>query len=222
MTVGEMINVFLLTLESINPELVNSKSRPKTIEIVNLLNKAQLNYVRQKYLEYGGTKMNNEALNKFIVEFKALVNATTVAVGAAVPTYYGNYFETPSGFLYYLRADVEVRRSAYPVHLAAEVYPCVLKEFGDFNEIASTYLNKKIISHPYVFHIKNSLWVMTDSFTTLGSLYLIYMATPAKLTENTPQTGETNTCELNEFVHLDLVNMAVKEYLSSKVNQTKE
>lgn len=91
-----------------------------------------------------------------------------------------------------------------------------LGTFADLNKVMTTATNKPIFHNPIILLHKDSFWVVTDSYTTVNSVNFIYIKQPKKMTLNTPSSDETTTCELSEFIHEDIVTLAVQDFISSK------
>lgn len=91
----------------------------------------------------------------------------------------------------------------------ASYVPNQLGTYSDLTKIMTTAFNKPIFNNPIIILQKGSFWIVTDSYTTVNSVYFMYIKQPATMTIS-------STSELSEFLHEDIITIAVQDYISSK------
>lgn len=218
---------FLRLLETID-KTVLIKDLPSSDMVLQMLNIAQLRYLKEVYFGDGNHEL---ILEKADTLPNLLVNETTsvLANGDTIFNYSNilNLNTLNKDFLFYVRSDSKVSRSAMPV--VSEQW--VTNEFikvSDIDKYLTTPFNTPIIVKPgcyiQVTDTGLQLRILYDSYTTLGlsnTLHIEYLKKPNNIDFDIDS-------ELPSFLHEEIVKLAVDLYINyykfrlSGLTQSKE
>jgi len=205
---------FQRLLYTSNPEF-ETKDRLDTDEIFAYLNISQLRTMKAKYFPSLNMKENIENINKNIDELRHLIGRT---IGTSITPLtnpdilHGNMMALPSDYLYYIRSDSKITRTACPVISSTSTVPNKIINYNEVESFTTNSFNKPIIRKPgVIFEANNKIIVFVDRFTTLTAIVLTYLRTPIQI-----GLGGSNDCELAEYLHEEIVQQAVEIFRREK------
>ena len=218
MTSIEMNIEFLRLLKAINKELVLSEL-PDTETIMQMLTISQIRYLKEVYLKDGEHQVIlNKADELRDLTRRKLVDCTAISSGpldGIASTV--NLTTSASDFMFYIRSDSKLTRSAMPIISTASWMPNEYIKYTDKDKFLTTPVHTPIIIKPGCFlentGTANSLVILYDSYTTLGTtgaISLEYIKEPDDITLEAG--GES---ELPNFMHEDIVKFAVDIYINN-------
>lgn len=202
--------------------------------ILKYLNEAQIKYIQESYLSspsfYERTRIIGNRLNDLrnLIYTISLDNET-------INTNYDNTSTFRSSTVdvwHYINVSGTLSR-IYPYTTSNTLIDLVAIEAGDVNKYLTTSINKPIILTP-VFtqtHSDNvgtdnqlSVVVIYDSYTTFTTDTLITqcLVKPKKLVFGSSSSEETTVCELAEYLHNEIVKLAVNLYDQDKYKLSKK
>jgi len=203
---------FQRLLYTSNPEF-EIKDRLDTDEIFAYLNISQLRLMKAKYFPSLNMKENIENINKNIDELRHLIcRITGTSITPLTDILHGNMMALPANYLYYIRSDSKITRTACPVISSTSTVPNKVITYNDVEAITTNGFNKPILRKPcIVFETDNKIIIFVDRFTTLSAIVLTYLRTPIQIA-----LGGSNDCELAEYLHEELVQQAVEIFRREK------
>lgn len=223
MTYIEMQVKFEELIQTIDPSLKDA-ALPNSVTVGNFLTNAQNLYLHE-YLKGG---MNSVVLNK-VEEIAELVQTSyqgsiTEITGTSSPyigsggiAYYLELSTIDSDFLYYVRSDSYLLRTAtsnIDEYDAITSRVWIPNEFIMLNEIdnyITTPINTVVYVKPKVFIEKQTtkkLIVIGDQHTDISALSVTYVKKPQDISIVSGQS-----CELPLRMHEDIVKMAAESYV---------
>lgn len=110
-------------------------------------------------------------------------------------------------YLYYVGADVLITDPHAPTSTLPQESQLV--EERVISKLISTPYNKPVLRQCYIYLKEGEVNVIYDPFATLDSIYVSYVRKPDTLVTAEPGDGETNTSELPEHTHDEIVNLCV-------------
>ena len=224
MSVKEMIYKFMVEATKID-----STFKPLTEDILHYLNKSQLFVLDDIYKSDVQNVDSNriikdriDLLTNLIISVKVfpdLINISepSVDLKTTQPTgvYYIDYEKAiklpiPTDYLYYIESKSKVNGTWLTVEDKFWVIDkYVTKE--ETGSIITSYYNIPILRQPCVY-IQDSMFVITDSYTSLYNVELTYIKTPKLLSVFTDDSTHTTISEIHESYHVNIVDKAVKLY----------
>jgi len=203
---------FQRLLYTSNPEF-EVKDKLDTDEIFAYLNISQLRLMKAKYFPSLNMRENIENINRNIDELRHLIGRTTgTSISQLTDILHGNMMALPIDYLYYIRSDSRITRSAVPVISSPSTVPNKVISYNDVEAVTTNSFNKPIIRKPcVVFEANNKIIIFVDKYTTLAAVVLTYLRTPIQIA-----LGGSNDCELAEYLHEELVQQAVEIFRREK------
>ncbi|HEY8364244.1 MAG TPA: hypothetical protein VIK84_01620 [Haloplasmataceae bacterium] len=215
MTNTEMILEFKLTLDK-----VDSSSYPDFAdeEIYFFLNESQDRIIKTRYSRNNLYKSGFEEIQKRIDDLSNIV-VTNYAAVTSVSTETNTYkidistlytdeaHTTPSteSYMFYLRSRPRVVKTGCTSKYINKVK---LVQHDDLAYILEDPFNKPILLEPVIYFERGDIYLVTDGTFTIDKCKLTYIKRPAKIDEDTD-------CELAEYLHKEIVQMAVNIALES-------
>ena len=181
-------------------ELFSNVIKPDTETIFGFLTLAQLRLLKQKYLSSANTEENITSIQNNSEDLKNLITFDTVSPVVSVYSTYTKSCDYPADYLHYIRSD-----STATVDTIESQLPNKLVSWREMDKAITNSYNKPILRKPFVVLAKQYMLVTVDSYTTLSSVRLTYIKTPADITIS-------QTSELVEYLHEDIAQLAVSMY----------
>lgn len=217
MTVREMQAAFDMQIQLIS-ESMAIKEKPDSHTIVYFLNTAQDKYLRDTYLSKGGMQGNIEFIQQRSDVLRNLIkrhtNQESLTALSATEVDGGIEMNLPSDYLYYLQSF------SYAINLLTgsnvKIWtPNRLVDHAGISKISESLFNKPILRKPCVIFEENDKAILyKDIDTQIFNLSYIYLRKPKRMTLNTlPSLEFTNICELDSFLHPEIVEIAVKLFI---------
>jgi hypothetical protein len=223
MTVREMIKGFELSLGQLDKNLVD---RLNTVDIEYYLNVGQNRYVSQRFSGNNLYGTSFEETQKRVEDLRPLAKITKDLTSTTNITNITNskFFSLSSitDYVFYINSFTKMTRD--DVGSASQfVIGNKLVKYNDINKYISNPFNNPIIREPLIVLLEsNGLLLIHDANTTIVSLDVQYVRKPKKLTAETlgtalyPSASFTNTCELPEYAHTEIITMAVSAAYENK------
>jgi hypothetical protein len=243
MTVQEMHNEFKITLDK-----VDSQAYPEFLdgEVDFYLNEAQDRFIKTRYGRNNLYRSGFEELQKRTDDLKALVVSRFCQM-TSVP-YYGSTGDVV------FRADLEslfedeglntASTDEYMLYIKASAYTCIdkykvvdgeqvqccdwhrvkLVQQDDLSSVAGDPFNKPMPERPVIFFEDGDIFVWTGTDATIGNFLVTFIRRPLNVDLGT-YGGTAQDCELSEYTHKEIVQMAVRialENIESPRQQTQE
>ncbi len=222
MTSREMQITFDMQIQLISKEL-EILEKPDSYTILYFLNSAQDRYLRDMYLSKGRMRDNieyiqqrSDVLRNLIVRDISLITEGTENNTIISPTEVdgGIALDLPSDFLYYLQSFSKATNSFVGITEPTWT-PNRLVDDAEIDNITNTIFNKPILRKPCVlFEEGDKAILYKDIDTEIYDISYIYLRKPLKLVLENDTAGETVTeCELDPYLHKDIVELAVKMFI---------
>lgn len=229
MTTFEMQQLFETLLQTSSP-LFNDVEKPDTDTIFRFLNEAQIKYIKEKYLSAPSFSERTKILGNNLNDLKNLIY-TEELTDVTVSPFYPNtliFYHSSNSIWHYLSVSGKITRT-YPYSTSNTLIDLSPIEADDLNKYITTSINKPLIlvpvftqTHSQVDTIKDNqetLLIVYDSYTTYSSSGTLahYLLQPKKLVlvVTTPAT-ETIICQLADYLHEDIVRLAVALFEEQK------
>lgn len=229
MTTLEMQQLFEELLQTSSP-LYNDSDKPDTDTIFRYLNLAQIEYIEKKYLSaptfYERTKVIGNNLN----DLKNLIYTSELTEVTTTP-YYTNtliFKNTTKSIWHYISVTGKISRT-YPYATTDTLIDLIPIEAEKLNKYLTTSINKPLIlvpvytqTHSQVDDLIDNqevLLVIYDSYTTYSDEDTVahYLVQPKKLVlEVIDTTTETEICQIADYLHEEVVKLAVANYEQQK------
>lgn len=222
MTVSEMHNAFRQQIDK-STSLTGSVDFLSE-EIDYWLNEAQERFIKQRMFGTNYKQLVFEQNEKRIDDLRTLVVTSTK---------YTLTQSTTASNMKYGSLDVAPSTAPYLYYVNSSVYNSSSVQLQSGNVMQEMYINdyiKDFINNPYIRRplvlITGSIisFIHSDEFIPI-QYDITYIKKPMVLTIDTPGTYETNTCELSEQTHKEIVTLAaslVIENIESPRVQTYE
>lgn len=219
MTAREMQAAFDMQIQLIS-ETLTIQEKPDSYTIIYFLNLAQDKYLKDIYLSKGRMQENIEYIQqRSDVLRNLIVRSTLNASDPADPISStevdgGIALDLPLNFLYYLQSFSKATNTLIGVNIPTWT-PNRLVDHAEIDNITNALFNKPILRKPCVlFEEGDKAILYKDMDTSIFNIAYIYLRKPKKLTlDLTPSTGYTNECELDPYLHPDIVEIAVKLFI---------
>lgn len=217
MTVREMQAAFDMQIQLISKELEISE-KPDSYTILYFLNSSQDKFIRDNYLSKGRMADNiqyiqqrSDVLRNLIVRNTQTESGTPIS---STEVDGGIELDLPEDFLYYMQSFSYATNSLAGV--SSPIWtPNRLVDHFEISNITEALFNKPILRKPCVLFEENDKAILyKDIDTEIYNISYIYLRKPLLLSlEETPSTGYTNECELDTYLHDDIVELAVKMFV---------
>lgn len=206
MTTIEMINSFNVIAGEYQglPSL-------KTIDVVEWLNNAVIEYVIQNYVKQGdmGFEINEYNMNKLrTIEEYAELAPETSGIGFKKSNSYVMSLPDTYWISFQEEAKISVRGVEKRVSIQSithDQYTSMIKD--PFNKPEGDYI--------FRLSFQDYVEILCGSDITVVTYYLRYIRKPNKLDLSTPSVS----CELPDIVHFDIVKLAVQMYANTINNK---
>lgn len=221
MTGVEMVYNFQQLLVTISPDFY-SKERLNTYETLEYLNRTIDRYIKTKFLGGSSFKENTNILRASSADLRELISTTdganTAETFIAVPGMTGAYTtDLPADFMAYIRSDTKITRITV-LACTSQWVPNQEIDYHEIDGVLTTPFNTPILEKPLVTLREDDsitgnktytqgLLVIVDSYTTPLDYIMTYVKTP------TPITMLGDDCQLPEYLHEEIVRLAVDMYL---------
>lgn len=230
MTVQEMSNAVLMKLDKSSSFAVAAFEDE---DILYWLNVSQGELIKRKMFGsdrnpqgYGQGQKRMEDLSPLVVYSDQMLYDETNG-----PLYAHSYHpnvatliiaDNISDYLYYVGCDVLISDPNAPTDTTPQ--ESILVEESVIGKLISTPYNKPVLRNSYIYLKEGEVNVIYDAFATVNSIYVSYVRKPLKLVLTVADaTSETDTCELPEHTHDEIVNLTVMlmlENIESERTQT--
>jgi len=234
MTTFEMQQLFETLLQTSSP-IFNDSEKPDTDVIFRFLNEAQIKYIKEKYLSaptfYERTKVIGNSIN----DLKNLIKSITLTNVTTTPLTNTLLFKPTTTFVWHYISATGVISRTYPYTTATTLIDLMPIEAGEVNRYLTTSINKPLILVPVFTQTNNdtedsynsisSLMVIHDSYTTYSAsnTKAHCLVTPRQLIlDATDVATETEVCELADYLHEDIVRLAVDLFEQQKYKLSKK
>lgn len=220
MTVREMQMAFDVLIQSVTATM-EVEEKPDSYTIIYFLNLAQDKYIKENFLNKGSMLDNIEALQRRSDVIRNLIKRTTstesVTALTATEVDGGISISLPTDYLYYLKSFCYATNTLAGVSTKTWT-PNRVVEHSEIDRITNGVFNTPILRKPcVVFEEDDKMIVYKDVDTSVYNTSFIYIRKPLELSlvataVNSP-TGYTNICEIDEYTHPDIVELAVNMFL---------
>ena len=215
MTVAEMQFEFEILIQTMW-EGFKELERPNTYTVLRFLNLAQNRYIKEKYLSNPDMRANIEFVRKRSDDLRNLIKryGTTSPVLSHPATGASNrvIITLPSDYLFYIRSDSRVTRTALPV-VTQQWTPNRETNYDEIFNIETGIYNTPILPHPIiVFEESDRLVIYYDSYTSITGYEVTYLRKPKTLVIDDAGSDETIECELAYHTHEEVTRMAAEMY----------
>lgn len=219
MDVLQMIDRFQRILNDLDP-LFETQRRPVTNVIVNALNKAQNQYIQQKYLSGANMEERANTIAANYDDLHKMIFSVSLAKAADYEINYGQRYNLPQNYWHYVRSDSYIASST--INPGVSYYtPNIICSLEDIHRFWTTPFNTPVIIYPAVAELYpgyESLLVVRDKWTVLTTVYLTYLKKPYNLVPfATGEPDDATECELTSYLHEDIVNLAVQLFLAGQI-----
>jgi hypothetical protein len=217
MTVREMQAAFDMQIQLISKTL-EIQDKPDSYTILYFLNSAQDKFLRDNYLSKGRMADNiqyiqqrSDVLRNLIVRDTQTESGTPIA---STEVDGGIELDLPADFLYYMQSFSYATNSLAGIESPIWT-PNRLVEHSEVDSVVGALFNKPILRKPCVLFEENDKAILyKDIDTEIYNISYIYLRKPLLLTlAQTPESGYTDECELDPYLHDDIVELAVKMFV---------
>lgn len=214
MTVKEMQFEFEILLQTMWDGFSETE-RPSTYDVLRFLNLAQNRYIKDKYLSNPDMRSNIEFVRKRSDDLRNIIKRHGGPAPISVPATGPDnrvIISLPNDYLFYIRSDSKVTRTALPV--ATEKWtPNRETNYDEVEDVITGIYNTPILPNPIVvFEEYDRILIIHDSYTTINGLELTYLRNPKTLVIDDPVAGEVVECELAHHTHEEITRMAADMY----------
>jgi hypothetical protein len=214
----EMMIEFNRLAESVY-RIYATSDRLDPYDIEGYLNKAQDQYLKDRFLSYQTPLENVTAINRAYDELSVLITNTGPALTTAEDGY-GQYAqkleEVPNNYLYYVRSSSKVTRTSIEAASDKWVENTVIGLDKLLRGISGPG-NYPIIINPLTYLVDGNVYVLRDAYTTINEFSLDYLFRPKELS-----LDSDNECELPQHWHYDVADYAVRLYLQQQKERQKD
>lgn len=217
MNTREMQIRFERIVQSTDPTLATT-DKMTSDNILYFLNMSQDRYLKETYLSKATMIDNIEFINKRSDALKPLIvrykdQALDASYTLDTPDG-GIIIDVPSDYLFYMSSLSKLKRTDLYVESEYDYVPNRLILHGELLNVVTTPINKPILRQPAaLLEGDNKIILYKDGYTDINNFYLIYLRNPKTLVLGTPSSDETNTCELAEHTHQEIVELAAKLFI---------
>ena len=236
MTVQEMHNEFKITLDK-----VDSQAYPEFLdgEVDFYLNEAMDRFIKTRYGRNNMYRVGFEEIQKRTDDLKALVVSRFTEM-TFVPEYIAtgkNVFRANVDILFNDEARTIASQDEYMLYIKATAHTCLtdqedccdwhevnLVQQDDLASVVSDPFNKPKPGRPVIFFEDTDVFVWTGANAIVDNFLVTFIRKPLDVNLGT-YSGPVQDCELSEYTHKEIVQMAVRialENIESPRQQTQE
>ena len=233
MTVEEMVVWFRTKLDIISSEF-KLQERPDTATIISFLNIAQEKYIHDKYLNNGSFEDNCKVIRSHIND--DLAPLTHEIITQVLPYTYPNpysYKTTTLGrsdrqYLHYIDSYTLVARTAPKAVTERWVINKATTSDITLEKITSNHYNEPILRNPIAYLdgtdgsaslLAPSILVTLDKYSIIAvnsNFHLRYLRKPKPMDFTSVNYTTTNTCELPDYLHETISELALDLFKKEK------
>lgn len=218
MTVQQFHREFKITFDKIDseayPELLDG-------EIDYYLNEAQDRFIKQRYGPNNIYRAGFEQIQKRTEDLKEIVKTRYAAVSEV--EYYTasglNVYRADVSSLFTDEAQTTTSTDEYMFFVKTLAQTCKgeccewnkveLVQQDDVAVVKDDPFNKPLLEEPVIFFEDGDIFIWTAEGATVGGLLLTFIKRPAQINIGT-YGGTLTECELSEYTHREILQMAVK------------
>lgn len=217
MTVRQMQIAFDMHIQLVMQEL-EIDQKPDSYTVLYFLNRAQENYIKEFFLSKGQIEDNIEFIQKRSDTLRNIISRYT---GTESPTALtstepdgGIELSLPTDYLYYIKS-YSYATNALSSPVTKTWTPNRIINHSELDKVTNGLNNTPILRKPcVVFEEDEKIFLYKDVDTDIFNISYIYLRKPLQLTIETPVVDQsTNTCELDNSTHQDIVELAVKMFV---------
>lgn len=224
MTSYEMIRSFERILQQVHPSF-ELENKPSTDTILQYLYQYTLMFVRNTYLQADQIEDGTRANSKNMDAIKGL-SVRTMLTPVASDTLDINTVkvELPDDYFLYIRSNSRLSHTYKQDDGKDTITPNKIINEDNLKQVQTTFYNHPIIRNPFV--VLNSdtdkerssyLNIIHDDYTTITKVELIYYRKPKQFgTTHIEGDNMSDSCELPDNVHMEIVEGAVQLFLANK------
>lgn len=233
MTVREMQMAFETRLQLIS-QRHEIKEKPDSFTILQFLNKAQDDYLITNFLSKESLQDNVELIQKRSDVLRNLIKRTENLESSTpiTPTEVdgGIQLALPTDYLYYIKSFCYATNTLNGTTTKTWTPNRVVKH-DELEKIMGGITHKPILRKPcVVFEEDDKLVLYKDRDTDIFNIGYLYLRRPRNLSlqataPDVPTVGETNVCELDEYTHTEIVELALEKFIVDykyRLSQAKE
>jgi hypothetical protein len=198
-------------------ESFESIKRPSSETIFRMLNYAINRYIKEKYLSGPTMAQNIQQVQYRADDLRNLIVSFTTAYPVTPLSPYTHFIKAtlPENYMFYIRSDSKILRSAIPVMTNYEWTPNRVANYDEIDKIVTSPTNKPILRMPVVvFEGQNIMSIHFDRYTVISDVSITYLRVPKLLVLDLYDvTKETTECELAIHTHEEIVKLAVAMYI---------
>jgi hypothetical protein len=203
-------------------------------EIDYYLNEAQDQFIKQRYGLNNIYRAGYEQMQKRTDDLKELVISRYTSLSTVA--HYPNVYRADLSDLYTDEAHTTSATESYMLFIKALQQTCKdgccnwgdikLVQQDDISRVLSDPFNRPTISRPVMIFEDGDIFVWTEEGASIENFLVTFLKRPAQMNKGTYGTSPTVVqCELGEYTHKEIVQMAVKialENIESPRQQTQE
>lgn len=217
MTVREMQIAFDMHIQLISGDL-EIDEKPDSYTVLYFLNLSQTKYIKETFLSKGQIEDNIEFIQKrsdtlrdIIARYNDIESATPISTTTVDG---GIELSLPTNYLYYMKSFSYATNSLNNV-LDKTWTPNRVVTYDEIDNITNGLNNTPILRKPcVVFEEGDKVVLYKDIDTDIYNISYIYLRKPLELSIETPIVNETtNECELDDYTHQDIVELAAKMFI---------
>jgi len=228
MTTFEMQQLFETLLQTSSP-LFNDAEKPDTDTIFRYLNESQIKYIKEKYLSAPSFYERTKILGNNLNDLKNLIKHLTLTNVTVTPHTNTYLFKPTTAYVWHYISATGVITRTYPYATTTTLIDLMPVEAGEVNKYLTTSINKPLILVPVFTQTNNDT---EDSYNSISSLMVIFDSYTTYTTTNTKAhclvmprklvldasdaATETEVCELADYLHEDIVRLAVDLFEQQK------
>jgi hypothetical protein len=212
MTVREMQLYFDSLIQTIH-ENMEVKERPDSTTVLYFLNKAQEDILNTSYLSADSVAKNIEFLQKRSDELRKLITRynSTLSSFSSTEVDGGISIDLPSDYLYYIKSYSKVNNT-FTGNVDKWTANRTIIHF-ELDKVISSITNEPILRKPCIVFEGDKIILYKDRDTTITDFEYIYLRKPKTLVIDSPASNETTESELDNFMHKQLVELAVRMFI---------
>ena len=216
MTVREMQMAFDTRIQLVSDaEII--KTKPDSFTILQFLNRAQEKYITENYLSRGSLQDNIEFIQKRSGALRYIITRAESRIDPLLELYDGGMEVTlPTDFLYYIKSYSKMTNTLADATIAEWSANRVINH-DELDRVTNGVFHRPILREPCIVFEEDNIILYKDMDTELSAedpnFYMIYLRQPKTMVLEDPDNDEVTTCELDDFIHNDIVELAVQMYI---------
>jgi len=214
MTVREMQMAFDTRIQLVSEAEV-IKTKPDSFTILQFLNRAQEKYITENYLSRGSMQDNIEFIQRRSGALRNIISRADQTASTSPLNDGGRTVNLPADFLYYMKSYSYITNTLADVTVP-KWSPNRVINHNELDRVTNGVYHTPILREPCVIFEENDIVLYVDKDTTLApgdNFYMIYLRQPKSMVLENPDSNETIVCELDDFAHNDIVELAVQMYI---------